>query len=133
MLNARRIDTRRGDGGVVVEVRHVEHDDVGVPELSALLNVTYQVPFLKGLSIDSQLNGQTNMLLNPRNGVTTPGYATLDLGFRYSFAIGKVPATLRGRIGNVFDEDPWTASRSETLNRVGPRAFRLSLTTNFSH
>jgi iron complex outermembrane receptor protein len=105
----------------------------GVPKLTALLNVTYQLPFLKGLSIDSQINAQTNMLLNPRNGVTTPGYATLDLGLRYSFVIGEVPATLRARVGNVFNEDTWVASRTETLNRIGPRAFRLALTTNFSH
>jgi iron complex outermembrane receptor protein len=104
---------------------------VGVPKLSALLNVTVQAPFLKGLSIDSQVNYQTDMLLNPRNGVTTPAYATLDLGLRYAFAIGEVPATLRARLGNVFNEDTWAASRSETMGRVGPRAFRLALTTNF--
>jgi len=73
------------------------------------------------------------MLLNPRNGMATSGYATLDLGLRYSFAVGDVPATLRARVGNVFDENTWTASRSETMNRVGPRAFRLALTTKFSH
>lgn len=106
---------------------------VGVPRLTALLNLTYQVPALKGFSIDSQVNYQTDMLLNPRNGVTTPGYATLDLGMRYAFAIGDVPATLRARVGNVFDEDTWTANRNETLNRMGPRSYRLSLTTNFNH
>jgi iron complex outermembrane recepter protein len=106
---------------------------VGVPKVTALVNLTYQVPFLKGLSIDSQINYQTDMLLNPRNGLTTPSYATLDLGMRYSFMIADVPATLRARVGNVFDEDTWTANRNETANRMQPRAFRLSLTTNFNH
>lgn len=105
---------------------------VGVPKLTALLNVTYQVPGLKGLSIDSQLNYQTDTLLNPRNGVTTPAYETLDIGLRYAFEVGGVPATLRARIGNVFDVAPWTANRNETMFRQGPRSYRLSLTANFS-
>ncbi|MGE3336056.1 MAG: TonB-dependent receptor [Rhodospirillaceae bacterium] len=106
---------------------------VGVPKVTGLLNVTYQAPFLKGLSIDGQVNTQTDMLLNPRNGVTTPAYTTLDLGFRYTFTMSGVQATLRGRVGNVFDEDTWTANRNETLNRQGPRSYRLSITTNFTH
>jgi iron complex outermembrane receptor protein len=106
---------------------------VGVSKLNALLNVTYQLAFLKGLSVDGQVNYFSDMLLNPRTGVYTPGYATFDLGVRYAFQLGDVPATLRARIGNVFDEDTWTANRNETLNRVAPRAFRLSLTTNFNH
>ncbi len=106
---------------------------VGVPAVTGLVNVTYQVPLLKGLSIDSQLNYYSRMLLNPRLGVYTPGYGTFDLGLRYSFAIGDVPATLRARVGNVFDEDTWTANRNETLNRMAPRSFRLALTTNFNH
>ncbi len=106
---------------------------VGVSAVSALLNVTYQLPFLKGLSIDGQLNYNSKMLLNQRTGVYTPSYATFDLGMRYAFAVGDVPATLRMRVGNVFNENTWTANRNETLNRLGPRAFRLSLTTNFNH
>ncbi len=106
---------------------------VGVSKLNGLLNVTYQLPFLKGLSIDGQMNYYSKMLLNPRIGVYTPSYAAFDLGFRYAFQIGDTPATLRGRMGNVFDEDAWTANRNETMGRVSPRSFRLSITTNFNH
>ncbi len=106
---------------------------VGVPKLTGLLNVTYQTPFLPGFSIDGQMNTQTDMLLNPRNGVTTPSYTTLDLGFRYTFTFSGVQATLRGRVGNVFDEAVWTANRNETVQRLGPRSYRLSTTINFNH
>jgi iron complex outermembrane receptor protein len=105
----------------------------GVPTVTGLVNLTYQLPFLDGLSIDSQLNYTSKRLLNPRTGVYTPGYATLDIGARYAFKIGSNTATLRGRIGNAFDVDEWMAMRSETMNRVQRRAFRLSLTTNFDH
>lgn len=105
----------------------------GVSKVTGLLNVTYQVPFVKGLSFDGQLNVYSKMLLNPRTGVYTPGYATFDLGARYAFEIGNTPATLRARIGNLFDEDQWIANRNETLGRVARRAFRLSLITNFNH
>lgn len=105
----------------------------GVSSVTGLLNVTYQLPFLAGLSIDGQLTYYSRMLLNPRTGVYTPGYATFDLGARYAFRIGDAPATLRARIGNLFDEDQWIANRNETLSRVQRRAFRLSLTTNLTH
>jgi len=70
-------------------------------------------------------------LLNQRTGLYTPGYATFDLGARYTFEVAGVTATLRARIGNLFDEDAWTANRNETAGRVERRAFRLSLITAF--
>lgn len=105
----------------------------GVSSVTGLLNVTYQIPFIDGLSIDGQLTYNSKTLLNPRTGVYTPGYATFDLGARYSFEIGKTSATLRARVGNLFDENQWIAFRNETLGRVSRRAFRLSLITNFNH
>lgn len=103
----------------------------GVASATALLNVTYQVPALRGLSIDSQVTYNSRMLVNPRNGLYTPGYAVYDLGARYVFEVRGVSATLRARVGNVLDEDQWFANRNETIGRVPRRAFRLSLTTEF--
>ncbi len=105
----------------------------GVPAMTGLLNLTYQLPFVAGLSIDSQLNYTSKRLLNPRTGVYTPAYATLDIGMRYAFEIGESPAVIRARLGNAFDQNAWSANRNETLGRVQRRAFRLSLTTNFTH
>ncbi len=105
----------------------------GVSAVTGLINATYEIPFVEGFSLDGQFNYNSKSLLNPSAGLYTPGYATFDLGMRYTFKIGKVTATLRGRIGNVFDENAWTANRNETAGRVERRAFRLSLTTNLSH
>jgi iron complex outermembrane receptor protein len=105
----------------------------GVPAVTGLINLTYQLPFFEGISLDSQLNYTSKRLLNPRTGVYTPAYATLDIGARYTFDIGGKDAVIRARIGNLFDEDAWMAQRSETLSRVQRRAFRLSLTTNFGN
>jgi len=103
----------------------------GVPSITGLINLTYRLPILAALSFDSQLNYTSKRLLNPRTGVYTPGYATLDMGARYSFKVGETPAVIRVRVGNVFNQDEWIAGRSETLSRVARRAFRLSLITNF--
>jgi len=119
--------------GALVDSGAVIGRAVGVSAVTGLLNITYQVPLLRGLSIDAQLNYKSKMLLTSRTGVYTPSYATLDLGARYTFAVRDVQATLRARIGNIFDQDEWLANRNETLTRVASRAFRLSLTTNFSH
>jgi iron complex outermembrane receptor protein len=103
----------------------------GVPAVTGLLNLTWELPFLRGASIDSQLNYTSKRLLNTRTGVFTPQYATLDVGARYSFSLGGRPAVLRVRTGNVFDEDVWVASRSETMNRLGRRAYRATLAVWF--
>ncbi len=105
----------------------------GVSAITGLINATYELPFVEGLSIDGQLNYNSKSLLNPRTGLYTPGYATFDLGARYTFKVGDVKATLRARVGNVFGENTWTANRNETVWRVERRAFRLSLTTNLNH
>ena len=105
----------------------------GIPSITGLINLTYQLPILKQLSIDSQLNYTSKRLLNPRTGLYTPEYATLDIGARYNFKIGENAAVIRVRVGNVFNKDTWIASRSETLSRVQRRAFRLSLITNFGN
>jgi len=117
--------------GDLVDRRIIVGRAVGVPAVTGLINLTYQLPFLEGVSIDSQLNYTSKRLLNSRTGIYTPAYATLDLGARYAFNIGGNNAVLRARIGNLFGENAWTATRTETINRVQRRAFRLSLTTNF--
>jgi len=103
----------------------------GVSSVTGLINTTYELSFIDGLSIDGQLNYKSKTLLNQRTGLYTPGYATFDLGARYTFEVAGVTATLRARIGNLFDEDAWTANRNETAGRVERRAFRLSLITAF--
>ncbi|MEP7313177.1 MAG: TonB-dependent receptor [Pseudomonadota bacterium] len=105
----------------------------GVPAVTGLLNLTWDLPFLRGASIDSQLNYSSKRLLNTRTGVYTPQYATLDVGARYSFNLGKRSAVLRVRTGNVFDENVWVATRSETMNRLGRRAYRATLAVSFDH
>ncbi|MEO7774163.1 MAG: TonB-dependent receptor, partial [Steroidobacteraceae bacterium] len=104
----------------------------GVPAMTGLLNVTWDLPFLRGASIDSQLNYTSKRLLNTR-GVFTPQYATLDVGARYSFKLGTRPAVFRVRTGNVFDESAWIAGRSGTMNRLGRRAYRATLAVSFDH
>ncbi len=103
----------------------------GVSSVTGLLNVTYQLSFLPGLSVDGQLTYNSKALVSARTGLYAPGYATFDLGARYVFKIADAPTTLRARIGNAFDAVNWNANRNETINRLQRRAFRVSLTTNF--
>ncbi len=121
---------RRGD---LVNRGLIRNRAAGVPAVTGLINLTYQFPFLEGFSVDSQVNYTSERLLNPRTGVQTPAYATVDLGARYQFKLGGNSTTLRARIGNLTDVDEWMAMRSETMTRVQRRAIRLSLTTNFDH
>jgi iron complex outermembrane receptor protein len=119
--------------GELVDKGLIRDRAAGIPAVTGLVNLTYQFPFLDGFSIDSQVNYTSARLLNPRTGINTPAYATVDIGARYTFKLGGSSATLRARIGNAFDVDAWMAMRSETMTRVNRRAFRLSLTTNFDH
>ena len=119
--------------GVLIDQGVLIGRAAGVPALTGLVNVTYQVPFASGVSIDSQVNYTSRRLLNPRSGVYSPAYGTLDIGARYSFEMGGYGAVLRARMGNVFNENAWIANRNETLGRVQRRSFRLSLTTSFDH
>jgi iron complex outermembrane recepter protein len=63
--------------------------------------------------------------------LTLPGYTTVDVGLRQQFKIGKVPASFRAVLQNVFDTATWKVLAANTLTVEERRRFSLSLAADF--
>lgn len=104
---------------------------VGLPEIQAMVGATYAPSLVPGLTLDVQATHASDRRLRATGDLRTPAGTTVDAGFRYAFGQGERNWVLRGRIGNLTDEDGWFATRSEMIERPARRGARLSLTSYF--
>ena len=63
--------------------------------------------------------------------LTLPGHTTVDIGLRQQFRIGKVPASFRAVLQNVFDTATWKVMAANTLTVEERRRFSLTLAADF--
>ena len=67
---------------------------------------------------------------NTANTLEVPAVTLVNVGARYRASIGKVPATLRLQMSNVFDDSAWEVRGSNAFFYSTPRAVSLRLTTD---
>ena len=60
-----------------------------------------------------------------------PGMAMVDLGLRQQFKVGKVPASFRAVMQNVFDKHAWKVVAPNALIIDERRRFTLALAADF--
>jgi iron complex outermembrane receptor protein len=76
---------------------------VGISRETLLLNADWRLP-VSGTSVDIGVRHVGGAPATRDNRVTLPSRTLIDLGARYRFAVGRVPATLRLSITNLTDE-----------------------------
>ncbi len=69
--------------------------------------------------------------VSPDNELVAPADLLVNVGSRYRFEMGKLPATLRLQLSNVFDEYSWIVFGSGGLKRTPPRRFDATLSVDF--
>lgn len=104
---------------------------VGIPELQLMGGVTYSVPALPGLSLDSQVSHQSSRRARSVGELRSSPYTTVDVGALYAFRYADKDMAVRARLANLFDTDVWVAGRSELLDRPNRRGARISLTLRY--
>ncbi|HEU0135112.1 MAG TPA: TonB-dependent receptor, partial [Allosphingosinicella sp.] len=113
--------------GENVESGRIGPEPAGRPEQAALLSFGWKVPGTADLALDGSIAYEGERFADPANSFTSPGFATVDLGLRFGFTLGKVPLTLRGRITNLLDKYAWSAQPSGVFFFTPPRAYGLAL------
>ena len=96
-----------------------------------IVSVDYRLPWYDRLSIDAVLDSSSKRTADALNTFTVPARATLGLGARYRFTVGKAPALLRAQIGNVTNVYGWNVARSGYFTAIAARSYSLSLTADF--
>jgi iron complex outermembrane receptor protein len=117
--------------GEAVDLGLIGPKPVGRPERTANLYLDYRLPWENRLSVNLGMQFTGKRAVSPDNELVAPADLLVNVGSRYRFEMGKLPATLRLQLSNVFDEYSWIVFGSGGLKRTPPRRFDATLSVDF--
>lgn len=108
----------------------------GTPSLYARLDLNYRTDILGGLTpvVALSYSGRRAVGAPPAPGQAQPmlpPHTVLDLGLRQRFMLGRVPASFRFMVSNVFDDKAWKVLAASTLQMDDRRRMQLTLSADF--
>ncbi|VWX58657.1 TonB-dependent receptor [Burkholderiales bacterium 8X] len=111
-------------------------DAIGVPKTQLNLGAEWDVPGVRGLTLDARVLHTSKQYANVANTQQLPSWNRLDVGARYLVDIGNNRLlTLRGRIDNLFNKSYWASTGgfpgSNYLVLGAPRTFVVSASVDF--
>jgi iron complex outermembrane recepter protein len=98
--------------GQAVTIRAIGSRPVGSIRRRSVLNLDWTPLGQKAVSIDVAIESLSARIGNSKNDLVAPARATVALGGRYRFALGKTPILLRAQVTNIFNEYGWLVSSS---------------------
>jgi len=104
---------------------------VGPIPWSALLNLTYQPPAWRGLSVDAQINTYGAQVQRSDNTVYFPTATVVNAGVRYNFRLYDRSASARLQVFNAANALSWQTTPSGTIQARAPRNIRLTFVADF--
>jgi len=108
---------------------------IGTPELQGNVNVEWDVPQVRGLTLEGRMVYTGEQPVDAANAVELDSWTRFDAGLRYAADVAGRPVTLRARVENLAGEDQWVAvggyPGANYLTLGAPRTLRLSLSTDF--
>ena len=137
-LVAGAVVMKREVSGAAVDNGLIGRLPTGTPAIHARIDANYQTDIFGGLTPTVTLDYQGKRAVGSRpqaalggSQLMLPGFAAIDLGLREKFKIGRVPASFRAVVENVFDKAAWKVVAADTLRPDERRRFALYLTADF--
>ncbi len=94
------------------------NDAAGVPDTTFSGGLDWDVPWVRGLSLNGRVIYTSGAYLTSANDVRFDDWTRVDIGARYALEVGKTPVVLRANVENLFDEEYWLTTG--TYATVGP-------------
>lgn len=105
---------------------------LGIPHFTAGLTLSYAIPMVEGLSVNTHTAYIGEQYLNQANTIKLPDYTVVDLGAKYMTKIGGIDTTLRFSVDNVADKKYWAGVFGNNYATIGEgRTYTAGLTFNF--
>jgi len=118
--------------GLPVDLGLIGDTSPGTPPMTIKTSFQYELPFVPGLMVDSQVDVLKGYYANRANTFKTPTQTVVGLGMRYNFAPFGHASSLRVQMLNVLNEYAWTAEGSSgRLAPIAPRRYAARLATEF--
>ena len=127
-------------GGVILDPRVRTADGaaaaigrrpVGIFSHLFSVDANWDVAAVHGLSLDASISHRGGSPATSDNMVSLPPRAQVDLGTRYAFTLGKVRATARFQLANLFDNRGFSVAGPGTYAPNAARSASAYLTTDF--
>jgi iron complex outermembrane receptor protein len=122
---------QRSTGSALTDGKRV----IGVPNLQTTVGVDWDVPGVRGLTLDTRVAQTGSTYADGANTLKVAGWTRVDVGARYLTEVAGRLVTLRARVDNVTDRDYWSSSGgfpgAGYLVVGGPRTFTLSASVDF--
>jgi iron complex outermembrane receptor protein len=122
------LDARIVENGVAAQQGN---RPLGTPEWRASIFVEYDLPPVPGLTVSSSLIMASSSFADIDNRLKVDGYAQVDLGARYAFAVGATDLVARLSVENIADRGYWLPNTYFGLALSSPRTVKSSLTVAF--
>ena len=123
--------------GEAVNLGIIGPKPVGTAGRIVRANLDYQLPFMKGLSVDLGLTNQGAQIASVRpyaelggRQLRTQPQMLFDIGARYRFTAAGAPVTLRMQTTNLFNTYRWKVSGNSSFRFNDERRFLLTLATD---
>lgn len=108
---------------------------IGVPDAQGSAGVEWDIPGVRGLSLNARATATGSSYANAANTLKVPGWTRWDIGARYVADVQGRLVTLRARIDNVADRNYWASvggyPNSGYLVLGTPRTFSLTASLDF--
>ncbi|MGE5562958.1 MAG: TonB-dependent receptor domain-containing protein [Bacillota bacterium] len=120
--------------GEAVDLGIIGPRPVGTTARTIRANFDYRLPVFDALSVDLGITNQSGQVASAAPYVELGGRqlrteprTLVDIGARYRFKLGAVPATLRAQVTNLFDVYAWKVGSNAAFRFIDERRFLLSL------
>lgn len=104
---------------------------VGQGDLKAQINLEYQLPFAKDLSLTGNMSRNSSSAGTVDNAVIVPGIDTLNVGARYNFRLGRSQAQFRVEITNALNENGFYVLGSGAYAPIDQRGISAYIAADF--
>jgi iron complex outermembrane receptor protein len=108
---------------------------IGVPDLQTNLGAEWDVPGVRGLSVNGRAIYTGSQYADAANTQSLPSWTRYDVGVRYIASIGNRMITIRGQIENLADRSYWASAGgfpgAGYLVLGNPRTFVMSASLDF--
>jgi iron complex outermembrane receptor protein len=117
--------------GEEVEAGLIGPKPVGQTGRLTIVSADYELPWLKGISLDATVTSVGTRMASADNKLSIPARTILDLAARYRFKLGTASASLIMRLGNVFNTFGWRTNSSAVFVPNAQRRLSATIAADF--
>jgi iron complex outermembrane recepter protein len=117
--------------GEEVDLGLIGKRPVATQKRQTTINLDYQLPRLKALSFNANMESTSNRVANAANSLVIPARSVFSLGARYKAKIGESSALVRFTVNNIFNTFGYNVGGSGFFLPNGARRYTLALSGDF--